>query len=350
MVKKGIYTIILLLLAAITVIKLRNNKEITENRSFRYDSNKPVGVKALVVREEPVSQSRSYTGFFEARKETRISADVQGRIVRMTVEQGDIVGTDQVLVLLDKTLPELQLKSINVQIEGLENDLKRYSLLKEADAIQGVQLEKTGLALQAARIQQMTIEQQIERTSVRAPFRGVVTARLSEAGAYAAPGIPLLQISDISSLKLSINVPERDLKYFTPGTVCDVTADALPGTRFSGKVIMSGSKSNPGNSFPVQLLVENTPDLALKSGMFGRVTLLTANSAPGILLPAIAISGTNIHPKVFSIANGKAMLKDITISDRIGNMVLVSSGLSDGEQVVTGGFINLSDGTPVEIK
>ena len=93
---------------------------------------------------------------------------------------------------MDNSLLKLQLQTVEVQIEGLQDDVNRYTILTEADAVQGVQLEKAKLGLKSAKVQKATLQEQINKTTIKAPFSGVVTAKLSEIGAFAAPGVPLL--------------------------------------------------------------------------------------------------------------------------------------------------------------
>ena len=244
---------------------------------------------------------------------------------------------------------KLQLQTVEIQIEGLEADVKRYRILAQADAIQGVQLEKTELALKSAHVQKATLMEQINKTSIIAPFSGIVTAKLTEEGAFAAPGIPLVQITDISNLKFTVNVPEKELSQFELNQIYTLTADVYPETALSGKVIMTGSKANMGNSFPVQFSVKNTTDLKIKSGMFGSVQLKKDSDEKRIIIPASCVVGTNIQPQVYIVNNGRAILKNITISTRFQNKAVVSGGLTGGEVIITNGFINLSDGANVSV-
>ena len=202
------------------------------------------------------------------------------------VDVGSIVKKGQALIQLDNSLLKLQLQTVEIQIEGLEADVKRYTILAQADAIQGVQLEKTELALKSAKVQKATLMEQINKTTIVAPFSGIVTAKLTEEGAFAAPGVPLLQITDISYLKFTVNVPENELSQFQLNQIYTLTADVYPETALSGKVIMTGSKANMGNSFPVQFSVKNTTDLKIKSGMFGSVQLKNDSDEKHIIIPA----------------------------------------------------------------
>lgn len=349
MKKKIIYIVIGLALVAIVVIRLKTNKETTQNRVYQYDKETPISVQVDTIKLEGLSAEYSYTGTFEPNKETKISAEIQGKINSLLVDVGSIVSVGQSIIQLDNSLLKLQLQSVEVQIEGLEADVKRYTVLANADAIQGVQLEKTHLALKSANIQKATLLEQINKTTIKSPFNGIVTAKMTEEGAFAAPGIPLLQITDISKLKFTINLPEQKISQFTIQQSNQLTVDVFPDIILKGEVTMIGSKANVGNSFPVQFLVDNTPDLKIKSGMSGSVLVANINDQKHIIIPSSSIVGTNIKPQVYTVKQGKAKLSDITISERIGNKVVIAKGLEEGDVIVTNGFINLFDGANVSI-
>lgn len=350
MKKTLIYIGVALALIALVVFQLKSNKETTVNRVYQYNKEQAINVQAITLKLESVKNDISYTGTFEPNKETKVSAEIQGKINSVLVDLGSVVNKGQSLIQLDNSLLKLQLQTAEIQIEGLENDVKRYTVLAKADAIQGVQLEKTALALKSAKVQKATLLEQINKTTIVAPFSGIVTAKLTEEGAFAAPGVPLLQITDISLLKFTVNVPEQELSQFDINQIYSLSADVYPETVLSGRVTMTGSKANMGNSFPVQFSVNNTIDLKIKSGMFGEVQLKNDGEGEHIIIPASAIVGTNIQPQVYMVKNGKAKLQDITISSRFQNKVLVSNGLTEGDVVITNGFINLFDGANVTFK
>jgi RND family efflux transporter MFP subunit len=339
-----------LALIVFTVIRLKNNKETTEKRVYQYDKETPISVQVDTLKLEDVNAEYSYTGSFEPIKETKISAEIQGKINSLFVDVGSSVIEGQTLIQLDNSLLKLQLQAIEVQIEGLEADVNRYTVLVNAEAIQGIQLEKSKLALESAKIQEATIREQIYKTSIRAPFNGIVTAKMTEEGAFAAPGIPLLQITDISKLKFTINLPEQKLSQLIVGQKYQLAVEAVPDIVLSGELIMIGSKANVGNNFPIQFLVENTPDLRIKAGMSGSVLVNNKDSQKQLIIPSSSIVGTNIKPQVYIVKQGKAILTKIIIEKRIGNKVVVLEGLNEGDVIVTNGFINLFDGANVNIK
>lgn len=349
MIKKIIYIVIAFAIVGFTVYKLKSNKETTQKRVYQYDKDKPISVRAIIVRADNLEYESVFPGNFEAGKESKISADAQGKVTGVMVDLGSKVQKGQALIQLDNSLLKLQLQTVELQIEGLEKDVKRFTILAAANAIQGVQLEKAELGLKSAQVQKATLLEQINKTTIRAPFNGIITAKMTEEGAFAAPGIPLLQITDISSLKFTVNVPENSLSKFSEGQFCSVTADIYPEIPFTGKTIVIGSKANMGNSYPVQLEVRNTGDLKLKSGMFGKVHLKTLSPSNQISIPASALIGTTIKPQVYLAENGKARLQNIVISERIENKVIVSNGLTEGDVLIATGFINLFDGANVTL-
>jgi len=350
MLKKIIYIVVALLIIAFTIFKLKSNKETAEQRVYQYDREKPISVHTMTVKLENAENEFVFAGTFEPNKESKISADIQGKVNAVLVDLGSPVQKGQTLIQLDNSLLKLQLQTIEIQLEGLEADVKRFTVLAKADAIQGVQLEKAELGLKSAQVQKATLEEQINKTTIRAPFNGIVTAKLTEEGAFAAPGMPLLQITDIANLKFTMNVPENDLSKFDEGQICSVSADTYPEILLTGKTTMVGSKANMGSSYPVQLALENTMELKIKAGMFGKAYVQSGGNTNQVSIPASLLTGIAIQPQVYKVKEGKAVLQKITISERIGNKVMVSSGLTEGDVIVTSGFINLFNGANVTLK
>ena len=348
--KKVLYIIIPLALIAIVVIKLKSNKEIVKGKVYQYDKEQAIHVQVDTIKSELIGAEFAYSGTFEPNKETKLSAEIQGKINDVLVDVGTFVTKGQSLIQLDNSLLKLQLQSAEVQVEGLEADVKRFTVLANADAVQGVQLEKAELGLKSAKVQRATLLEQINKTTIKAPFNGVVTAKLTEEGAFAAPGVPLLQITDISVLKFTVNVSENDLSSFQLNQTFSINADAYSDVLLSGKATMIGSKANMGSSFPVQFIVSNTSDLKIKSGMFGKVKLKSDNQKNGIIIPSSAIIGSSSQPQVYKVKNGKAVLHNITIAQKIKNKTVVSKGLEEGDVIVTNGFINLFDDANVTVK
>lgn len=349
LLKKILYITIPVVLLGLVVVRLKKNKELAKTNIVQFNKEAAIAVIADTVVLQEVAFPSTFSGTFEPNLETKLSAELQGKINAVFVDVGDFVQKGQPLIQLDNSLLKLQLEGVEVQIEGLELDAKRYLILTKADAIQGVQLEKTLLALKAAKIQKATLAEQIQKTTIKAPFSGVVTAKLTEQGAFAAPGIPLLQITDIAILKFTINIPETDLALFQIGKSYTITPDVMQNELMNGKMYMVGSKANAGNSYAIQFKINNK-GLRLKAGMFGKVIVKNNMSAKGIVIPSSAIIGSADNAQVYVVKNGKAIKQDVLIQSTLQNQVLLASGIVAGDVIVVNGFINLYDGANVTIK
>jgi len=308
----------------------------------------PIKVFTQEVTSETIDAKKAFTGTFQPKKEGKIIADVQGKIIKYYVEEGAKVRKGQSLVKLDASMLNDQLQQVNIQIETLEKDLARFKILAEADAIPGVKLEKVQQGIKTAKSKKQAILTKMSKTTIKAPFNGVVTKKFQEIGAFAAPGIPLVLLTDISGLKFTITVSERNLALFSNGKKYKITTDTYPDLEIEGKVIRVGNKGNMSNSFPIQFEVNNTKDRKLKANMFGRVKIdANAQETKAIVIPISATVGSETQPQVYLIKDGKATLTNITIGDRFDDKAIVTSGVKEGDVIVTSGFINLFDGANV---
>ncbi len=346
--KKYINILILVAIVVLIGVKLMENKEIVENRVYQYNKEKSIKVFTQRISTNNLAIQQKFTGTFEANKEVRVHADVQGKIVRYYVEAGSKVKKGQSLVKLDDSLLKLQLQQVNIQIETLKKDLARYQILVKADAIPGIKLEKVQQGLKTAKTQKQTILTQLGKTTIKAPFSGVVTMKFQEIGAFAAPGVPLILLTDIGSLKFTIYVSEKNLDLFSLGDTQQIITDKLPNLKLQGKVTRIGSKGNMSNNFTIEFSLKNTADKKLKTKMFGKVAIPgNIKEAKAIVIPARAIVGSEIQPQVYVVKNGKAQLTNVSIGKRFDNKAIISSGLNEGDTVVISGFINLFEGANV---
>ena len=346
--KKITGILILLALVAIVVIQLASNKSVSENRIYQYDKDQEILIDSKTIDGHAGKMSKEYTGTFKAAEEVKISAEMPGKIVHIYAHEGSNVKKGQTLIKLDDELFQLELRGINEKIADLEKDVNRYKVLTESDAIQGVQLEKTQLALSGAKIQRQAITEKISKTTLKAPFSGVITMKMTEVGSFAGPGMPLMELGNISELEFTINVTEEDMQFFNPNDIHTLTADSYPNLELEGKVIMIGSKGNMGNNFPIQFALKNTTGNKIKSNMFGKIVVSIDSNAASFLIPASAIVGSSIEPQVYILKDGKVKLKSIKTGQRYGNQMEVVNGLSNGDKIAVSGFINLFDGANVK--
>lgn len=338
---------IVIVLLALAVMKLKSNKENVEAKVYIHDATAEVFVEASTPQTHTFESSLSFLGTFEPYRQNTIGSDASGKIIRLGVEEGDRVSQGQLIAKVDDEMLRLQLENAEIGIEGQENDDKRYSKLGEENAIAGVQVEKTKLSLRSAQVQKKQIQKQLRSTTITAPFSGVVTKKMVDLGSVIGPGTPLVELTDISSLKLTVSVPERDILKFKLGQTVSVFADIYASKEFAGKITNINVQADKSHNFKVQITVKNNPNTQIMAGMYGSVRLGNNQSKKALAIPRKALVGSSKDPKVYVIRNGKAMLTPFTAGTSDGEYIEVVSGLKETDRIVVKGQVNLQDKSPV---
>jgi len=345
--KRIISIVVIVGILAIIVIQLAQNKTEAENRVFQYNKETPIQVFGELIANETEAQSKSFNGLFESRNEVKLSADIQGKIKQILVTEGQRVSKDQVLLKLDDEMLQLKLQVLETKLAGLKKDEKRYATLAEEDAVPAIKLEKTTNAIATLAAEKNTILEQINKSTVRAPFNGVLSVQFCEVGGFASPAVPLFELINETDLKFVIQVSEENLSLFRNNPSYVVQTGAV-GEMIPVKLSQVSAKGGKGNNFKVEFNLNNSA--GIKPKMNGVLRFETTDSnATTVYIPAKAIIGSESHPEIYLVSNGKAVRTPISILARNGNTLSVSGNIKQGDTLITGGFINLFDNANVKV-
>ncbi len=252
------------------------------------------------------------------------------------------------LLKVDDALFQSQLIAAKAAYSTAKTNYERFQNASASEGISKVQVESSWLQMKSAESQLKQLEVAISRCAYRAPFSGTITQRSVEVGSMAGQGA-VGRLTDVSSLKLQINVPESDILHFKTGTRVNVTTDLYPGVAFSGLVEFVSNRGDDSHNYQVSVRVPNSGKNALKAGMYGQVSLNQDLGKEALLIPRTALLGSVRKPQVYTIVDNKAILKDIVTGRNNGTQIEVLEGLKAGDKIVTGGQINLTDSCRVEI-
>ena len=349
---KRVITIIgvAIVLIIFSIFKLKSNKEKVQNKLYIHDTSAAILVDVTKPSFHTFENSFAFLGTFDPTRQNTIGSDGAGKIVRLNFQEGDRVSAGQVLAKLDDEMLNIQLENAEINVEGQKNDDTRNSNLAKDNVISGVQQEKTKLALKSAETQVKQIKKQIKNTSIIAPFSGVVTKKMIDLGSVVGPGTPALELTDISSLKLNISVPERDILKFKIGQQVTVNADVYANKPFSGKVSNISVKADASHNFKVEVLIQNTSANPLMAGMYGSVVLQNSKTINALSIPRKALLGSSKAPQVFVVKNGKAKIVSFTAGTSDGEFIEVIDGLSKNDIIVIKGQINIQNNSNVITK
>jgi RND family efflux transporter MFP subunit len=336
--------VIACVLIASVAFKLVKNKREVEAKVYLPDVNTAVAVQVDTVKSGRFDLTTTFTGSFSPNREVVIGSETSGKVIKVNVEEGSHVSTGQLIAQLDDRLTQAQLQSAQANHDKAVNTLARYQ--QGSSGVTQLQMDnaKTEILTTQAQIEQL--KTQIRQFTISAPFGGIITSRNFELGAIVSPGVQMATLTDISSVKLEISVPERNIAQFSLGQMIYVKTDVYPDAPFRGKVDMIGSKADASHNFQVKILIPN-PKSALKSGMYGTVVFNSEASADALTIPRSALLGSSVKPQVYVVEAGVSKLRDIQTGGGNETRIQVTSGLHKNEVVVSGGLVNLSDGTKV---
>jgi membrane fusion protein (multidrug efflux system) len=270
-------------------------------------------------------------------------------VVELLADKGDTVAAGQVLLRLDRRLPEANVRRARIEVRDAERDLKRWQELAKSGAVSTSESEAVQRRQEAAAIALDEAEVMLSQCEVKAPFAGEIVERSAEEGDYANEGQAVFRVIRRDRVKVAFDVPEQDVASLQTGQEKTFTLAALPGRTFTGAVtFVSSQAARESNSFAAELAAENA-DGALKAGMIAQVALTRPERAGAIVVPLAAVVPRKGEYYVFAVENGRAVRKRVLIAALFGHEAVLEAGLAAGDRIVVEGHRGLQDGMTVAV-
>lgn len=321
-----------------------------------------VGVRAVRPKPGEAALTRA-TAQLHARRDAILSPEVSGRIARTLVDVGDRVRKGQTLLELSSSGAALsveQAKAAKAMAEaGLRNaeiEHRRTLELARGDAAPQAVVDRVTAGLEQARAayQQATVAVELAQDYyakhfVRAPFDGVITARLKSAGEFVTsmPATPVYSIVDVDSVELRVPVPETIVDLLRVGAEMEGTLSPS-GKAFSARVRVVGSVVEPGTrTVDVRADIVGRLPPEARPGAIAELTLGAKGAVTGLFLPADAVRGEGAETFVFVVEGDKLRRRKVEVERLNPGQVRIRSGLGADELVVVEGAAGLSDGATV---
>ena len=343
-----------------------------------------VPVETVRVARGTLEQTIQLSGDVIAGRSVRLFGQIPDRLTNVLVDVGDPVRRGQVLARIrDEGVQagvdqiEANLRASRVTVANLRDEYNRSQRLFEAGAVSSQTLESLRTRLEAAEAQQEQLDAALsaaqassQNATITAPFEGVIAERYLEAGDLAGPGLPVFRIVNMNTVRVTTDLSQERLGQVRVGMVARVNVSSYPGEVFEGEVINIAPVLDPMTRMTkIEVGLDNL-DGRLKAGMFAKINLVVSSVEGAILIPIDALIEefrylTNTPSTSAGAAGtGAAMLEaDVYVADgdsarlrkiRIGivgtEMVQVTGGLEVGEEVITVGKYQVSDGAPITIQ
>lgn len=303
-------------------------------------------VRVATVTTRPMERVLQVVGTLSAREEATIAAQVAGQLEKNLVDLGDVVTAGQEIALIDTTAYEAlanaaaaNLTRAQASAANAAQNLKRVQELQRAQIASTSDLDaavaeaaRTQAEVKAAEANDAIAKLNLERSRVRAPFNGMIAARIASAGDYLGVGAAIVRMVQADPLRLRLDVPERDSGLVRVGQPVRVfvegdtniyrgeLARVAPAIRESNRMLaVQADVPNPGG---------------LRVGLFARAQIVVAQQEPVLSVPAAALLTFAGLQKVVLVNAGKAAEINVTTGRRENGWVEISAGLTGGEIVV----------------
>ncbi len=318
-------------------------------------------VVVLQVQKTTVPDYIEATGTVRAAQSAQLASQVMGAITRVNVHEGDRVRRGEMLITIDAAQQRSVYDSANAGLSVsqqaiaaadadyalAEATMKRYQMLYDKKSVSPQEYDEVKTRLAAAtarrdgahagRIQAEAVVSEANTamgfTKIRAPFDGLVVAKLADAGAMAAPGVPLLTIEDPSRFRLEALVDESQIGTVRLGETVPVVLDSPGKQTIAGKVVQIVPIADPASrTFTVKIELPVDPNI--RSGLFGRARFARGEHE-AILVPQNALLHRGQLDAVYVVGKDEiASLRYVTLGKPSADQVEALSGLENGERIV----------------
>ena len=312
---------------------------------------KAVKVEVTQVKAVTADRTNRYSGTVEEESGSLLSFAVGGTVSRVLVDEGDRVGKGQLIATLDAEQLTHNHASAQAALAQAEDAYRRMEELHGKGSLPEIKWVEAQTALQRARASEQMARKQLADCRLYAPFSGVISKKFAEKGQNVGAGTQIAKLVAVGRMKVKISVPESEMAQITVGQKADVTIEALGGASMQATVTEKGVAADPlSRSYDVKLSLPKA-DRKLLPGMVADVALRGGNASMACILPAhiVQIDERN-NEFVWLAVGGKAVKRIVTVGGFTADGVTVTSGLADGDMVITAGAQKVSEGTRVETK
>ncbi|HWJ70527.1 MAG TPA: efflux RND transporter periplasmic adaptor subunit [Sphingobium sp.] len=314
-----------------------------------------VPVAAMQVEPRDMPASLDAVGTLTAVRAVTLAPEVAGRVTGIHFEAGARVPMGRLLVQLYDEPERADRRAAIAQASFAQTQLERSEQLAPSGA------ESRELLQQRRSERDQTLaavgqnDARLVQKQVRAPFVGVMGLRRVNLGQYLNPGDAIATLTALDTLYVEFTVPQQELGLLKPGATVNVTSDAFPGRSFAARVNAIEPKiGEDTRNVTVQAILRN-PDEILRPGMYVTASLVLAPQRDALVVPVTAIQTTAQGDNLVVIRGedtrkgGKAEVIAILSGRRVGNEVIVTSGLKAGDVVITEGQLRVQPGAQVKV-
>lgn len=309
-----------------------------------------VKVRVMEASSVPVTSGKSYVGTVRASKSVVLTAPFSATVVELDVNEGDRVKAGQTLARLSSETVESSLQAAEATLLQAQDAYDRISSVKETGSVPAVKIVEVETALTKAKSMAAVARKAKQDCDVKAVYDGTI-GKVYVAVPEDVDGIaPLMQLVDTDSLEIVIPVPETEIASMREGALAEISIPALGNVSIKAELVRKGVVAS-AVAHNYDCILRPLAQLeGLLPGMVGKVRFYSPSSAEMIVIPAAAVRTDADGRFVWSVGEDGTVCKTrVTVGGFAADGVVVSSGLSGSEKIITDGAAKVSTGMKVEI-
>lgn len=306
-----------------------------------------IPVEMLVVTSKTFIEQEGSVGSLVSDEAVIIRSEIAGRVEQIGFVEGQPISKGDLIITIDDSIYRAEFNQAQARLNLARANYDRAVSLEGRGAGTQRALDEASSKLQEDRATLELAKARLDRTEIHAPFSGVMGIRKVSPGDYLMAGQEIVNLEAIDPIKVAFALPEVMLSVVEAGQSVVVQVDAFPGEDFVGEVYAIDPRIEAsGRSVTLRALVPN-PDGRLRPGLFARVGIIFERRENAIMIPERALVPIQSRQTVFVVENGIVSLRDVTLGGRKGGDVEITSGLSAGDTIITGGQMKLREGSAV---
>lgn len=348
---KKVFIIIGVVLVAVLIAwKLFSNKQIINENNKAIDrSGIKIPVNVIAVQKQEIGGVFSLPAVLKPMEEVDIAINSSGKVKSLNIQLGSTVRKGQVIGSIDNSLKSINLQTTQLQVDKLKQDYERFKELKAGNAATQVDVDNAKYNYENAKMQIASLQQQISDGNLVSPINGIVTAKNIEVGEFINMGSSAAKVVDVSQMKTSVMVSEKDVYRLKEGMIVKITSDVFADKPMNGKIRYISPSGDASHNYEVEVVVENKTKLGLKAGTFVSVEFDVKKVEHVLQIPKIALAEGVKNPFVYVAVGEKAVMKKIVLGRDLGENFEVLSGLNENDKVIVSGQINLTTNSIIEV-
>lgn len=289
----------------------------------------------------------NYSADLRGSEDATLAAPMQGGRVARVAEVGKSVRAGEALCDIEADRYQAMLLQAKSAVEVAKGEVERQKVNVEKGFVGNAVKDQAEFGFQQARVAMLQAQRAYEDSRCQAPFAGVMVSRLMERFQTVGPGQPTVRLAAINRLEAVVSIPESEARDFKEGQVAEFSQVQDTAHAFAGKLkSIDRAVEAKNRTVMARIDIPNSGNV-LRPGMVGRTRILRKKYNSAIVVPSNAVLRLQEGTMVMLVKDNKALQVPVRLGPASGDSVVVETGLSAGDMMITVGAFQVSTGTPV---